>query len=120
MCKQIHSCFRLIISVFPQGLTLSRNQKQMFVADSESSSIRTVDLNNGRSKGCVGGDSLIADNLFRFGDKDGEGSLALLQHPLGVCQMDDEKVCTMGIPTPYCGEHRVFSDMGMPTTGLCR
>lgn len=64
----------------------------MFVADSESSSIRQLDLNSGGSKACVGGDYLFADNLFRFGDKDGEGGTALLQHPLGVCQGDDGKV----------------------------
>lgn len=32
----------------------------------------------------VGGDALFADNLFRFGDRDGSGSDALLQHPLAV------------------------------------
>ena len=32
----------------------------------------------------MGGDPLFAENLFRFGDRDGSGTNALLQHPLAV------------------------------------
>lgn len=40
----------------------------------------------------VGGDPLFAENLFRFGDKDGSGSNALLQHPLAVLGLPDGNV----------------------------
>ena len=53
-----------------------------YVADSESSSLRLLDLNTGGSQLLAGGDALFADNLFLFGDRD--GGQALLQHPLGV------------------------------------
>lgn len=53
-----------------------------YVADSESSSLRLLDVRTGGSTLVVGGDALFADNLFRFGDRDGPN--AVLQHPLGV------------------------------------
>ncbi len=37
----------------------------MYVADSESSSVRVVDLETGGSRLLAGGDALFADNLFR-------------------------------------------------------
>ena len=40
----------------------------------------------------VGGDPTFSDNLFKFGDRDGRGSEALLQHPLGVCVIDSSTV----------------------------
>lgn len=40
----------------------------------------------------VGGDLHFADNLFKFGDQDGYGSSALLQHPLAVCAMGPTSV----------------------------
>ena len=40
----------------------------------------------------MGGDPLFAENLFRFGDRDGSGANALLQHPLAVLGLDDGNV----------------------------
>ena len=40
----------------------------------------------------VGGDPLFAENLFRFGDRDGSGTNALLQHPLAVLGLADGSV----------------------------
>ena len=40
----------------------------------------------------VGGDPFFADNLFRFGDRDGVGANALLQHPLAVASLPDGRV----------------------------
>ncbi|XP_059313314.1 protein SUPPRESSOR OF QUENCHING 1, chloroplastic isoform X2 [Lycium ferocissimum] len=68
----------------PSGISLSRDLKEAYIADSESSSIRAVDLRTGGSRSLAGGDPLFAENLFRFGDHDGIGSEVLLQHPLGV------------------------------------
>lgn len=65
----------------PSGITT--DGKRLYFADSESSSIRAADLNpNGRVETLVGGD------LFDFGDIDGEGRRARLQHPLGVVYLN--------------------------------
>ncbi|WOL00279.1 NHL repeat-containing protein 2 isoform X1 [Canna indica] len=75
----------------PSGITLAPDLQEVFVADSESSSIRAVDLNTGGSRLLAGGDPLFPDNLFRYGDHDGIGSDVLLQHPLGVfCGKDGQ------------------------------
>ncbi|XP_055816580.1 protein SUPPRESSOR OF QUENCHING 1, chloroplastic isoform X2 [Solanum dulcamara] len=75
----------------PSGISLSRDLKEAYIADSESSSIRAVNLRTGGSRSLAGGDPVIAENLFRFGDHDGIGSEVLLQHPLGVlCGKDGQ------------------------------
>ncbi|KAE8010352.1 hypothetical protein FH972_006727 [Carpinus fangiana] len=73
----------------PSGLSLSADLMVLYIADSESSSIRALDLKTGGSRLLAGGDPVFSDNLFRFGDHDGIGSEVLLQHPLGVlCAKD--------------------------------
>lgn len=76
----------------PSGISLSPDLKEIYVADSESSSIRAVDLKTGGTRLLAGGDPLISENLFRFGDHDGIGSDALLQHPLGVMSGMDGQI----------------------------
>ena len=63
----------------PSGLALTENGS-LYIADSESSSIRVGDLITGLTSLVVGGDA----NLFEFGDEDGIGNEARLQHPLGL------------------------------------
>jgi thiol-disulfide isomerase/thioredoxin len=63
----------------PSGLALS-DEGILYFADSESSSIRAADLNTETTHLVVGGDA----NLFEFGDEDGQGNEARLQHPLGT------------------------------------
>lgn len=60
----------------PSGITLSGTR--LYFADSEVSSIRYVDLEKKEVKTVVGQD------LFVFGDADGQGDEVRLQHPLGV------------------------------------
>lgn len=60
----------------PSGLSLSGHH--LYVADSETSSIRQLDLNTGEVTTLVG----IA--LFDFGDVDGVGNQVRLQHPIGL------------------------------------
>ncbi|GMP63714.1 hypothetical protein CsSME_00025303 [Camellia sinensis var. sinensis] len=75
----------------PSGISLSPDLKEAYIADSESSSIRALDLKTGGSRLLAGGDPVFSDNLFRFGDHDGAGSDVLLQHPLGVlCGKDGQ------------------------------
>ena len=63
----------------PSGLALS-DDGILYFADSESSSIRAADLDSETTHLVVGGDA----NLFEFGDEDGQGNEARLQHPLGA------------------------------------
>ncbi|XP_032429455.1 NHL repeat-containing protein 2 [Xiphophorus hellerii] len=69
----------------PSGLALAAEAPWscLYVADSESSSIRTLALKDGAVKHLVGGERDPL-NLFAFGDVDGKGVDAKLQHPLGV------------------------------------
>ncbi|MFQ5451607.1 MAG: thioredoxin-like domain-containing protein [Nitrospinaceae bacterium] len=61
----------------PSGLSIGENR--LFLADSETSSIRSVELTGA---GFI--DTYTGTGLFDFGDRDGKGTEALLQHPLGV------------------------------------
>ncbi|XP_062215809.1 protein SUPPRESSOR OF QUENCHING 1, chloroplastic isoform X3 [Phragmites australis] len=76
----------------PSGISLAPELQELYVADSESSSIRAVNLKTGGSRLLVGGDPVFPENLFRFGDYDGTGSDVLLQHPLGVVYASDNKI----------------------------
>ncbi|XP_047557427.1 NHL repeat-containing protein 2 [Lutra lutra] len=69
----------------PSGLSVAPEDPWscLFVADSESSTVRTVSLKDGAVKHLVGGER-DPMNLFAFGDVDGVGVNAKLQHPLGV------------------------------------
>jgi DNA-binding beta-propeller fold protein YncE len=68
---------------FAQTSGLATDGKQLFTADSETSSIRAVDFD---PRGQVR--TLVGSGLFVFGDKDGERDAVLLQHPLGVLFYD--------------------------------
>ncbi|KAK3706776.1 hypothetical protein QZH41_015340, partial [Actinostola sp. cb2023] len=69
----------------PSGLALAciKSCWLLFVADSESSSVRVVDIATGATKAVVGADR-DPSNLFAFGDVDGKGVDVKLQHPLGI------------------------------------
>jgi DNA-binding beta-propeller fold protein YncE len=65
----------------PSGLAFDAAGR-LYFADSESSSIRYADvLETAGTTGVVAGSD---KNLFEFGDEDGVGTSARLQHPLGV------------------------------------
>lgn len=61
----------------PSGLT--HGGQRLYVADSEASAIRWADLPPGDHIGTV-----VGLDLFKFGDRDGQGDAVRLQHPLGV------------------------------------
>ena len=44
---------------------LDADMQELYVADSESSSIRALDLKTGGSQLLAGGDPVFSDNLFR-------------------------------------------------------
>ncbi len=62
----------------PSGITLGQNE--LFVADSETSSIRAVDLENAPYVQTICG----SGSLYGFGDVDGTGEAVRLQHCLGI------------------------------------
>jgi thiol-disulfide isomerase/thioredoxin/sugar lactone lactonase YvrE len=65
----------------PSGI--ATDGRRLYIADSESSSIREADLEPG---GAVR--TILGKGLFEFGDTDGGPERARLQHPLGVAYKD--------------------------------
>ncbi|CAG9784570.1 unnamed protein product [Diatraea saccharalis] len=75
----------------PSGLALKTGSNpEIFVADSESSSIRRIGLSTGQVTTLCGGDRNPL-NLFAFGDVDDIGVEAKFQHPLGVAYSESNK-----------------------------
>uniref|UniRef100_A0A6B2KZE9 Thioredoxin domain-containing protein n=1 Tax=Arcella intermedia TaxID=1963864 RepID=A0A6B2KZE9_9EUKA len=72
----------------PSGVCLDNNEECLFIADAESSKIRGIKLKEAESVTFVGGNE-VDDDLKAFGDMDGEGKNAKLQHPLAVCWIGD-------------------------------
>lgn len=66
------------------GLAVSRDGETLWLADSETSSLRS--LRNGLVRTHVG------SGLFDFGYLDGPAETARLQHPLGIAVLADESV----------------------------
>mgnify|MGYP003998638641 FL=1 len=66
----------------PSGLTVGNGE--LFVADSESSTVRAINLASGATRTIAGGENDKPRNLFAFGDTDGVGEKARMQHVLGV------------------------------------
>ncbi|MDQ6710199.1 MAG: alkyl hydroperoxide reductase [Candidatus Dormibacteraeota bacterium] len=63
---------------FAQSSGLALAGDHLYVADSEVSAIRDIDLAAGTVR------TLVGEDLFVFGDQDGEGEVVRLQHPLGI------------------------------------
>ena len=61
----------------PSGIFIHNNV--IYFADSETSSVREIDLRTGYVK------TIVGHGLFIFGHKDGNLDEALFQHPLGLC-----------------------------------
>jgi len=65
----------------PSGITT--DGERLYIADSETSSIRSISVG---ASGEV--QTLVGMGLFEFGDVDGPGDEARMQHPLGVVYCD--------------------------------
>ncbi|WP_405554132.1 thioredoxin-like domain-containing protein [Streptomyces sp. NBC_01171] len=70
---------------FAQPSGLAATDERLWLADSETSALRWVDLD-----GAV--HTAVGTGLFDFGHRDGEAGQALLQHPLGVTALPDGSV----------------------------
>ena len=68
---------------FAQPSGLATDGKSLYVADSETSSVRAVPFD---PTGKVS--TIVGEGLFEFGDKDGIGDEVRLQHALGVAYKD--------------------------------
>lgn len=66
-------------ATFAQPSGLATDGQTLYVADSEASSIRAIDLGTSQTRTLAG-----SGELFDFGLRDGPGNKALFQHPLGV------------------------------------
>lgn len=73
----------------PSGIAIG--DEKLFIADSESSSIRGIDVRTGSVDTIVGG-SIDPTDLFSFGDFDGVGLKCRLQHPMAVCADNDDSI----------------------------
>ena len=69
----------------PSGLTL--DGRTLYVADAEANILRSIALPPDNLVCTVAG-----GDLFEFGDVDGLGDEVRLQHPLGLCHLDDRIV----------------------------
>lgn len=78
---RIDGGLRMAALAQPSGI--ATDGEHLYVADSEASAIRAVDLD---PDGEV--ETLVGLDLFEFGDRDGEGDAVRLQHPLGVAWRD--------------------------------
>jgi hypothetical protein len=72
----------------PSGLACSADGGKVWIADSETSALRSISLTDTG----FGLDSYVGKGLFDFGHVDGPAAEALLQHPLGVTELPDGSV----------------------------
>ena len=76
----------------PSGLAVSADGTTLFVADAETSSVRSVTRDSSITadeEGTFQVATLVGQGLFDFGLVDGPAPQALLQHPLGVTTLRD-------------------------------
>ena len=103
------SCFdgELFESAFAQPSGITTDGQKLYIADSEVSSIRSIDLEKGLVKTICGSGDLNA-----FGDVDGQGFDVRLQHCLGIEYADNK----LWIADTY--NHKI--KLVNPVTGDCQ
>jgi hypothetical protein len=77
-------------AAFAQPSGLASDGKFLFVVDSEGSAVRKISLAKAGLVSTIAGTSELpaGRSLFEFGDVDGAGAKARLQHPLGIAYRD--------------------------------
>ncbi len=91
----------------PSGLATSADGKRVWIADSETSALRSITLTDNGFEIT----SHIGAGLFDFGFTDGAREVARMQHPLGVVEAADGSVL---VADTYNGAIRRFD----PATGV--
>ncbi|MFP5336504.1 MAG: NHL domain-containing thioredoxin family protein [Actinomycetes bacterium] len=98
----------------PSGLAVTPDGAALWVADSETSSLR-------RLSGAAGPgyevSTVVGTGLFAFGFRDGDAGEALLQHPLGVAVLPDGSVA---VADTYNGAVRRYDPATRQVTTLAR
>ncbi|MGZ4601139.1 MAG: NHL domain-containing thioredoxin family protein [Oryzihumus sp.] len=93
------------------GLATSADGRRVWVADSETSALRSISLtDNGFEV-----ETHVGQGLFDFGHRDGAADHALLQHPLGVTVLPDGSVA---ISDTYNGAIRRFDAVAREVSTL--
>ncbi len=70
----------------PSGLALNSDKSKLFFTDSETSSIRFIDMDEIKIR------TIVGKGLFEFGHSNGAIADATMQHPLGICLIDDDRI----------------------------
>ena len=94
-------------SCFAQPSGLASDGRTLYVADSEVSAVRALPLN-----GMGEVSTLVGTGLFDFGDVDGVGTRARLQHALGIVYVDGK----LYVADTYNSKIKVID----PGTGACK
>jgi len=87
---------------FAQSSGLALSGENVWIADSETSALRWIEVQDGEAKSV---NTAIGTGLFDFGFRDGEAGQARLQHPLGVAVLPDGSIA---IADSYNGAVRRF------------
>jgi len=95
----------------PSGLAASADGSRLWVADSETSALRSLDLTD---DGFVV-ETHVGQGLFDFGHRDGAADQALMQHPLGVTVLPDGSVA---VSDTYNGAVRRFDPIAREVSTL--
>ena len=95
----------------PSGLAVSDDGSRLWVADSETSALRSLDLTD---EGFLV-TTHVGQGLFDFGHRDGPADQALLQHPLGVTVLPDGSVA---VSDTYNGAIRRFDPVSREVNTL--
>ena len=95
----------------PSGLAVSDDGSRLWVADSETSALRSLDLTD---EGFLV-TTHVGQGLFDFGHRDGPADQALLQHPLGVTVLPDGSVA---VSDTYNGAIRRFDPVSREVSTL--
>ncbi|GAA2156592.1 thiol-disulfide isomerase/thioredoxin [Humibacillus xanthopallidus] len=98
----------------PSGLATSADGTRLWVADSETSALRSVRRDD---DGRLVVESHVGTGLFDFGHLDGDAGQALLQHPLGVTVLPDGSVA---VSDTYNGAIRRFDPVSGQVTTLAQ
>lgn len=90
----------------------------IYFTDSETSSVREIDLKTEQVS------TIVGHGLFAFGHEDGNADEALLQHPLGVSAISNKifvaDTYNSAIRIIDLEEQRVSTLVGRKTAGICR
>lgn len=95
----------------PSGLAAAADGRRLWVADSETSALRSLDLTD---DGFVV-ETHVGQGLFDFGHRDGPADQALMQHPLGVTVLPDGSVA---VSDTYNGAIRRFDPVARELSTL--